>query len=183
MAASLQGCQIHVSEAYFEASENKEWHSESKSGYSFLHGIDISIYVRTSNEDPIPSFGHKQYPNYFGISLWFNPKVDSFMFNPDQVFLSLPKSERLKPAKTKLVLTGMRVDAAGWECGRSRKTEVGSGPFYPLQRGLCVELYFEGSAPSPETSFSMHLEGLTRDNKKVVVPEIRFRKGSFWQMG
>jgi hypothetical protein len=177
----LQGCYVYVSEAYIEASANTDWHSTSKSGYSFLHGSDISIYVRTSNDNP--SFGVKQYHKYFGVSLWFDPKNENFKFDPDEVSLVFPGLEKLKPTKVKLAITGMRVDAIGWECGRSLRNNVGKGPPYALNRGFCVEMYFEVNTPLPETSFSIYLDGLTRDRKKVVVPEIRFRKGSFWFIG
>jgi hypothetical protein len=137
--------------------------------------------VRASNTDP--SFRKNEYPNYFGISLWFDPKGKDFKFNPDDVFLTFPGTEKLKPEKINLVSAGIRVDGAGWECGRYPMRDFGPGPTYALHRGFCVELYFGANGPSPETSFRMHLEGLTRDNKKVVVPEIRFRKGSFWLIG
>jgi hypothetical protein len=182
LSTLLCGCYVHVSEAYLESSANTGWHSQSKGGYSFLHGPDISIYVRSSNTDPSigPLFREKEHPKYFGISLWFDPKVNNFELNPDDTLLILPDSEKIKPAKTRVAHTGMRVDAAGWECGRSRADDIGAGPSYALFQGVCVELYYAVNTPTPEMSFSMYLGGLKRDKKMILVPEVHFREGSFW---
>jgi hypothetical protein len=176
----LQGCQIHVSEAYFETSENKEWHSENNARFSTLTGQDISIYLRASNTNP--HFSDKDL-NHFGISLWFDTESRDFKFNPNDVFMTFSGAEKLNPVKVIIKSAGLRSDAAGWRCGNYPIKNFGPGPSYALHRGFCVELYFGITPPPPETSFSMHLEGLTRNNKRVVVPEIRFRKGSFWQIG
>lgn len=181
-AALLQGCHVIVSEAYIEPNPNTDWYSENKARFSILHSHGIAIYVRASNTDP-SSFGNKLYPNYFGVSLWFNTEGNDFRFNPNEVFLSFADVEKLKPVKIKLESAGLSAHDAGWECGNYPTKDFGPGPSYVLRRGFCVELYFNVNAPSPETSFSMRLDSLMRGDKQIVVPEIRFRKGSFWVIG
>lgn len=176
----LQGCYVYVSEAYIDASANPEWHSENEARFSILRGRGISIYLRASNTNP--HFSGKD-ANHFGISLWFDTVEKDFKFNPDGVFITFGGAEKLNPEKVIMKSAGLRSDAAGWRCGNYPVKNFGLGPSYALHRGFCVELYFGIAPPSPEVSFSMHLEGLTQNNKKVFVPEIRFRKGSFWQIG
>jgi hypothetical protein len=179
-ALLLVGCvRAQVSEAFIEPST--EWRSEDWAATTLLFGPDIEIGIRASNINS--PYTKKKDADYFGISLWFDSKGQDFKFDPADVLLFLPGLASLKPSQIKIEFAGLSPKTVGWKCGNHPKVDLGPGPMYALRRGFCVELYFDTETPSPATQFSMHIEGLTRDGRRIVVPTIYFRNGSFWIVG
>jgi hypothetical protein len=174
-AALLQGCfSARVSEAFIEPSA--KWRSESAGRVTSLYGPDIEIVLRTSNV--VASFV-KQDSDRFGISLYFDPKTQNFRFDPTEVTLLLPGKAEQKPSRINIEFAGLG-KSVDWKCGNYPKIDFGPGPAYAIFRGFCVDLYFDTSPPSPDTDFGLHIAGLTWNGEQIVIPDIRFRKGSFW---
>jgi hypothetical protein len=169
VVALIAGCHsIWVSQA--QVAPNTGWSSKDYGGGRILSGPDVEILVKPSNStDDIKT-------NWFGISLWFDPKQLDLRFSPEKVALFFQGMDEIKPARIEMKWTG--AGRGGWECGRSQKSDFGSGPPYVLHRGFCVELYFDIKPPSPDTPFTLRITGLTRENKPVAIPDIHFVKGS-----
>lgn len=151
-----------------------EWRSEAKGSGVFLHGPDIEIMVKASNE--IPTFSRKTLFDYFGISLLFDPKQAGFKFNPKEVSLFLPEMGELRPWSINLKVSGGGPGYAGWECGNYSAVDAKLGPSYALHRDFCVELYFAMKPPSPDTQFKMRIRGLMYHGEPIRVPELHFHR-------
>lgn len=159
-----------------------EWQSHAVMASSLLSGQDIEIFLKVGN-GASSSWDYAQRSPLFGISLWFAPKALDFEINPNQVFLQIPSTAVLSPARILMSHVGSNVEASGWSCYGNPKNikdiDIKSDDKHVLRRGSCFEFYFDTTAPSPDAEFSMRIEGLARNGQKVAIPEIQFRKGSF----
>jgi len=166
-----------VSTAYLPP--EPEWHSEAVGQHVRIYGPDVKIIVAASNETARRWISR---PSEFAISLWFDPKHRRiFQFDPDRIRLVSPKWGSVVPRHVSTVAhSSPAVGAHTWECWSNRRQPIESKTNHALQIGDCFELYFNVMPPSPDETFSMHIEGLTLDGQPLKVPVIYFREGSFW---
>lgn len=163
---SVAGC-YRISLSRARIGPETGWSMQKYGRGQLLVGPELDILIRSSNSSD-------ENNNQFGISLWFDPKYSNLKFFPQEPVVLLPGTNGLKPKSIVVKWTG--ANRSGWECGRSQNRDFGEGPSYVLERGFCVELYFEIKSPSPDTPFSMRIDGVTRDGQRVVIPRIEFVK-------
>lgn len=174
----LQSCyRAWESQPYFEP--NPDWQIKEA---RHIVGPNLDIFINVSNyHTPFyDNTSRKTLYDYLGISLWFDVHEPGFKFNPNDVTLILPGVLESRPSSVEMKYVGDISRSLGWDCGNSPLINAGLAPPYPLRRGSCFALYFYMKAPTPETPFSMHIEGLSRDGSPIEVPEIHFHEGSFW---
>lgn len=172
----LSGC-VRQLVSVADLPENRE-----RDGRGQLLVPGLGVIIRASNETPRSWL---EIPRYFKISLWFAPTRSGFQFDPQQVRLIFPDRRIFTPERVWTVSNASdpsRVHV--WDCWSNRRTPIEGKPPYALKEiGYCFEISFEVEPPAPDTPFSMHIDYLTVDGKSVGVPEINFKKGSFWIMG
>jgi len=168
----ISGCyQGRESQPFIESSST--WQIKGK---RFLVGPNIEILMKVSNYKT--RFYGNENLDYFGVSLWFDPKISGFKFNPSDTFLKLESSTN-RPSQVGLVYSGGDTRSVGWDCGKYPDKDFGDGPNYKLFRGACFELYFSVKPPNSNTPFSLYIEGLSLNGAPVRIPEIKFREGTF----
>lgn len=136
----------------------------------------LGVIIRTSNETT-RSWSRK--PSDFEISLWFAPTQKGFQFDPYRTRLLLGDRVLLP----KQVLTVSKASdptrAHTFNCWSNDRPPVPGQPPYELRVGHCFELYYDVMPPSPDTSFSLQLDGLSKDGKTLSISQIRFKESSF----
>lgn len=136
----------------------------------------LGVIIRTSNETD-RSWSRK--PSGFEISLWFAPMQKGFQFDPHRTRLLL--SDRVFLPKQ--VVTVSRASdptrAHTFSCWSNDRSPIPGEAPYELRLGYCFELYYDVMPPSPDTSFSLHLDGLSKDDKALSVSQVQFKRGSF----
>lgn len=167
------------------------WHSEQHVAHSRLEGSELKLYVGTANVSRSWDPGKRE----FSLSVRFYPKKTGFRFNPQQVRLVLSGAMEVAPGRIEMIEDVMGWESA-WQCRPGSRTWASSskpahdydvekrmeeqGKVFSLNREACFEFYFPIQPPSPETLFGLRIRGLSHDGKLVKVPDINFRKGSFW---
>jgi len=88
VVALIAGCHsIWVSQA--QVAPNTGWSFKDYGGGRILSGPDVEILVKPSNStDDIKT-------NWFGISLWFDPKQSDLRFSPEKVALFFQDTKKV----------------------------------------------------------------------------------------
>lgn len=166
--ASASGCYWQsVSRAY--VASDSGWSSEKRGAGAVIFNTNLSIFIRASNNSP--------RSQSFGISFYFDPHVTGFELNPKKVTLALPNQSKVNPSSINLVFAGPQSRSPQWDCGRYPPADFGTGPWYGVRRGTCVELYFPVAPLSPNAHFTLQIHGLRKDGRPVMMPDIRFELG------
>lgn len=169
------------------------WQSEQRVAHNRFEGNGIKLDVASSNTsgrwDPAKP--------EFALSLRLSFKEIGYQFDPRQVRLVLPGMGELLPQRIEMAANAIGWESS-WECGPglrqwyfSRKqglafSYVAEGRIerpermLPLSNEACFEFYFPISPPCPDTPFILRIRGLSQGNQSVEIPEVKFKKGSFW---
>lgn len=136
----------------------------------------LGVIVRTSNET---ARSWLRTPSDFEISLWFAPTQTGFQFDPHRTRLLL--DGRVFWPKQVLTVTNASdpTRAHTFTCWSNDRPSIPGQPPYELRLGHCFELYYDVMPPSPDALFSLQLDGLTQDGKKLPISEIQFKRSSF----
>jgi hypothetical protein len=188
VVALLQGCyRVWVSRGY--VTPDAQWSSQAGAVGTKILGPDIDIYVRVTRG----VLSEREHTNVFwdsggelapplGISLWFGPKQQNFIFDPYETSVLLPNGNKLKAIRIITKWSGLG-RSGDWKCESGQTVYFESAPPYLLRRGYCFEYYFNTVTPPLESQFSMQIDGLAQGGNHVSIPEIKFQKGSFGMMG
>jgi hypothetical protein len=175
--AFLCGCySASLSRAFVDPTTG--WSSEVSGRAQRIVGPNIDIYVKTSNR--VSRVNNETEMAIFGVSLFFVTRIDGLEFDPAAVSLLIPGLVEMKPAQFYLKSTGNNSGLDIWDCGHYRypPADFGSGPRYVVRSGLCVDLFFDVSPPSPETEFVLRIPAFARNEEELRVPDLRFKKGT-----
>ena len=166
-----------VSRAFVD--DGTGWSTEVAGRAQRVVGKDVDIYVKTSNR--ISPIDDETARDYFGVSLFFNPKTDGLRFVPANISLTLADFPSVKPSRIDVKYAGNNSALDIWDCGPYKSGGFGPGPQYVVRRGFCVDLYFYGVVPpSPDTEFVMRIGELVAEGRRITVPALNFRKGYIW---
>lgn len=177
--ASLYGCvsSSSLSRAFVDPATG--WSSKTWGRSQCVVGPDVEFCVKVSNS--VSNLKDETKNSIFGVSLYFEPKVDDLKFIPTETSLLLPGLPAIKPMRFDLQVTGNNSSADMSDCGHYNYplVDFGLGPQYALRGGFCADLYFEVQPPSPDTEFVLRIPDIIRDNGRIRVPDLHFKKGVF----
>jgi hypothetical protein len=169
----LSGCyQQWVSVGYMPA--DNRWRSEQRGITSIHRHSDFVIEISSSNT----SRGLDSTRHEFALSLRLYLKEAGFQFEPRLVRLVAAGTEEVAPQRIEMVASAAGWESA-WQCGNGPR-QYKPEQMLSLGPETCFELYFPVSPPSPDASFTLRIRGLARDDKPIEIPEVHFKKGSFW---
>lgn len=153
---------------------DSRWRTEQRVAHSKFEGTELKLDVSASNVSGQRDSGIDD----FAISLRFYPKEAGIRFDPRQVRLVVQGSEETAPRWARMIPSVVGWESA-WQCGYGINAVEATHAF-PLNRDICFEFYFPVRPPSPDTAFTLRVQGLTRDGGSIGIPDIHFKKGSFW---
>jgi len=164
-----------VSEAYL--TDDRTW---SRDGWGIFHGPGIEMEIRVSNET-VRSWFRGSMKDSLGLSVQLHPLAPGLTFDPHDTQIVLSDTGAVTPSRIEAIAdASFKTGVHEWRCWSNRRQQIKGEPPYTIQPGACFEFYFPIPPPSPDTSFSLRLRGLSRDGKRVEIPEVHFKEGSFW---
>lgn len=171
-----------------------------------LAGLDLEVQIQNMKQvvfftNPLPITAPLIRLAPLRVWLSITPLSGSVGFDPGRVALSIDGTEGMKPVGywgPGVGQPGASGFAAHMRCGRLKAKGRGyeecfncvwsSTPInkpegaVPLAKASCFVLVFE-TRPSPKHRFELSLEGLERNGSRVTVPQMKFEKGGFFEVG
>jgi hypothetical protein len=172
---SLCGCySASLSRPYVEFGSG--WSSEVWGRAQRITFQDIDIFVKASNR--VSKVNDETKRDTFAVSLQFIPEIeDDLEFVPSEVTLLIPGQNPMKPTRVdRMIPLGYSIHLDIWDCGHGQLETFEPGKRYVVRKGFCVNLYFDTRPPSPDTEFTLRLPDLIRNDVRISVPDLHFKK-------